>query len=113
MNTVKDILKNFSQKNDLWNLTKNRGIQCIENYLEDNGDNINTKSSNITLDDFVFFKRNQSVIVFPDSDNEGHLIIRTTYDLSLEKIKTFRSGYYSLDVDIEGNIIDDYLYLDF
>ncbi|ABQ05621.1 hypothetical protein [Flavobacterium johnsoniae] len=109
MNTIKEILKKFSEKNDLWNLTKIHGIECIQNYLKDNN---NTESSNLKLDDFVFYKKNQSIIISPDSNNDDHFIIKTTYDLSLE-IKTFRSGYYSLDVDQKGNIIDDWLYLDF
>jgi hypothetical protein len=106
---MKNIINSFSEKIDLWNLTKNYGIKCIQSYIEKDSDNF-TKKYNIKTEHFLFSKKNQSLICFNSENNS--FIIRTTYNLTLQTPTFSTTGFYSLDIDNEENIVDDCFFIE-
>jgi len=103
-----DKIKIFSDKNDLWTRTKTSGLSCLKNYLNDNSAKELGDITGLTADKFIFVKKDQQLISVNKTDQ--NFILRTTFALETKLAddkKIF--GYYSLDVDKDADIIDDWL----
>lgn len=104
MKNITSDLISFSDNHDLWNKAKASGIDCLKNYFLEN----QVEFLNLTPEDFSFEKKEQKLIFW--SISEETFILRTTYSLTTnnnESVKVF--GNYSIDVNTDGEIIDDWL----
>jgi hypothetical protein len=109
VDNISDILASFSEKHDLWNLTKSSALGCIDNYVEEDKINKTKELNGLTSINFILVKKNQELIFW--AYEHKTFILRTTYILYTDKQenKSFPFGDYSLDVDNEGKPIDDWL----
>lgn len=106
MENITKALSSFSIQHNLWNLTKKSALQSINNYIEEVIDNNKLKFEEITL------KPQKQELVFWYYENET-FIIRNTYTLhNNEDQVSIQLGNYSLDVNAEGKIVDDWLIID-
>ncbi len=103
-------IKSFTEKNDLWERTKSSGLSCLKNYIDEGTAKELGDTTGLTADKFIFIKKGQQLISFNQTDQS--FILRTTFALetSLADNKKIL-GYYSLDVDNNSDIIDDWLIL--
>lgn len=104
MDQITDMLVEFSKKHDLWAITKQSGIKCIENWLlEDKPEDF----VGLTSQNFIFEPKEQALIF--QYFTERSFIVRTTYILYTDKNKNISVGLYALDVDASGESVDDWL----
>lgn len=96
------IEKLHNDSDELWNKSKKYALKCLENYLQEVYAGVD-----LQIGDFNFVKNKQSLIFW--SDGYKTYLIRTTYNLSVKKENNILAGYYSLDVDENYEIIDDWL----
>jgi hypothetical protein len=102
MENISKTLIAFSEKHDLWNLTKKSSSECIKNYIEEEIDN-----NELILEEISLRPQKQE-LVFWDYENET-FIVRTTYSLYKNNDSNVPIGDYAMDVNIEGEAIDDWL----
>ena len=97
----------LAEKLNLWEITKNLALECIKN--EGLNDLRNDHSYNeVTVEDFIFTKNQQCLIFW--NNLYGHTyFIRTTYDLKVKNAFKKLTGYFSLDVDKEGKMLNEWL----
>ena len=112
VHSVVDSLVKFSIAHDLWQTTINYGITCLENWIKQNSDEHNQLFPQSKADSFLFDKVNQQLIFF--QHDKMTFIIRTKYSLftDKQKDKDVPVGWYALDVDQDGEFVDDWLYFD-
>ena len=80
----------------------------MQNYLEDTSSEERGDLNKMTVDNFVFTKRDQSLIFYNQFDESS--TFRTTYSIETKLANTTKIlGHYSLDTDKDGNIKDDWL----
>lgn len=101
MKNITEILLSFCEKHDLWNLTMESALECIKNYLEEENDD------ELLLKEISLRPKKQE-LVFWHYGNET-FIVRTTYSLHKNNDFSIPIGDYAMDVNIEGEIIDDWL----
>ncbi len=102
MENISKILIEFSDKHDLWNLSKKSSSESIKNYIEEEIDENDLRIEEISL------KPQKQELVFWNYETET-FIIRTTYSLHKNNDFNIPIGDYAMDVNIEGKIIDDWL----
>lgn len=102
MEKITEILNSFCEKQDLWNLTKKSALECIKNYIEEEIDGNELVIEEISL------RPEKQELVFWYYGNET-FIVRTTYSLHKNNDFSIPIGDYATDVNIEGEIIDDWL----
>lgn len=109
LDNISDILISFSDKHDLWALTKKSALECIDNYVHEERQNKTDELGGLTADNFVLERKKQE-LVFWFYGNKT-FILRTTYTLFTDKQENqnFPFGEYSLDIDSEGKPVDDWL----
>ncbi len=106
MENITKGLLSFSQQYDLWNLTNKSALECIENYIAEKID------GNELIFEEIILKPKKQELVFWYYENET-FIIRTTYSLHNHEDRIgIQLGNYSLDVNADGEIIDDWLLID-
>jgi hypothetical protein len=106
---ISDILISFSEKHNLWSLTKKSALESINNCIEKEKVNKTNELNGLTAENFILVQKKQELIFWAYENNA--FIIRTTYNLYTDKQKNqnIPFGDYSLDVDKEGKIVDDWL----
>lgn len=109
LDNITDILISFSEKHDLWNLTKKSALECIVNYLEEEKKNKTNELNDLTSKNFILEKKKQELIFW--IGERKTFILRTTYTLYTDEQENqnFPFGEYSLDTDKKGEIADDWL----
>jgi len=108
MNIISDI-NEIAEKMNLWQETKKSALKAIEIYIAETLVMDFPNLNKLSKDDFEFTEKIQSLI-FWKNGNEV-FVLRTTYDLKLQKQGYSLSGYYSLDVNEKGEFVDDWLVL--
>jgi hypothetical protein len=95
---------------EMWIRTKISALECLDIFLKEN-DDIHEEDfpPNLILEDFNLTKDKQSLI-FCSGENKAH-ILRTTYFVKASKENKNLEGFYSLDIDKNNNVIDDWLVL--
>jgi hypothetical protein len=104
-----DELNTISTDLNLWEKTKNHAVKCIETYIVESFSLDYPIHSKVTIDDFVLTKKNQSLIFWATGSKT--YVLRTTYDITLQNKIGDINGYYSMDINENGDIIDDWLVL--
>lgn len=102
-----DRLNEISKKLDLWNVAKANAIQWIENEGL-NKIRQDPKFSKVVLSDIEFIKKKQSLI-FWDFDLGKTYILRTEYILKITNGSEDTKGYYSYDIDENGDFFEEWL----
>ncbi len=106
-----DIIKQldaFSEKYDLWKLALSYGLTSLKNHFQDEPRECSDHFGEHTLEDIQFLRLKQQLTF--NNGKEATFILQTFYSLVIEKGETnINYGYYSLDVDSNGEIIDDWL----
>ena len=101
MENITELLLSFCKKHDLWNLTKKSALECIKNNIEEENDD------GLILEEISLRPQKQE-LVFWYYENET-FIVRTTYTLHKKDDFSIPIGDYAMDVNAEGEIIDDWL----
>jgi hypothetical protein len=93
---------------EMWIKTKISALECLEIYLKEN-DDIHEEDfpPNLSVEDFNLTKDKQSLI-FCSGENKTY-ILRTTYFVKALKENKNLDGFYSLDVDENYDVLDDWL----
>jgi len=106
---VIDSLIEFSKAHNLWQTTKKCGFHCLENWMKESPDECAQLFPELTPANFRFEDVSQSVIFF--QHEKKAFILRTRYSLFTDRQKNnnVAVGWYALDVNEEGEIIDDFI----
>jgi len=105
---MEDIIKSFTEKNNLWERAKSSGLSCLKNYIDEGTAQEIVDIAGLTADKFIFTKKDQELISFNQTDQS--FILRTTFVLETRLANNKKIlGHYSLDVDNNAVIIDDWL----
>jgi hypothetical protein len=108
MHEIVDSLQTFSDKKDLWTLTKKKALEALDNYLDKNRTETMFSFSGLTTKNFVFADQSQSLVFW--QFNGPSFVVRTTISLGRDNNPNqFTIGEYSLDVDSNGDIADESL----
>ena len=102
-----DKLNEISKKLDLWNIAKTNAMQWIENEGLDEIRQ-DPKFSKVVLSDIEFIKKKQSLI-FWNCELGKTYILRTEYVLKITNGSEDTEGYYSYDIDENGDFFEEWL----
>lgn len=110
-NTISDSLIEFSNKHDLLNRTKTDGLKCLSDWFKENPEEPKQLFPKLKPEDFIFDDASQTLIFL--FMNQKTFIVRTTYSLfTTAKDKDDAVGFYTLEVNEDGEALDDYLHFD-
>jgi len=106
MINITNQLEEFSDKYRLWDTSLNEGRNSLEQYFKDEPQECVKHFGDYKLEDIQFVRRKQQLI-FNDG-NATVFIVSTLYSLVIENTNA-DYGYYALDVDKNGKLVDDWL----
>lgn len=109
MEEVSELLLQFSTQHNLWEKAKVRGIEAIENYLKEDKAEADRLFPQLTTESFLFVEDSQKLTFWNRSQKT--FTTSTKYNLFTDKQMEQSSpvGYYAMDVDSNGTVVDDWL----
>jgi len=112
VHSVINTLSEFSETHDLLQTTIKYGTICLQNWMKESPDEHNQLSPATTVANFIFDRVDQQLIFF-QSDKKT-FILRTRYSLFTDKQSDRNKpvGWYALDVNQNGDVVDDWLHFD-
>ena len=110
MEKVVRSLIDFSITHNLWQTTIKYGIYCLENWIRENRDEFNQLFPELVSSNFRFEEGSQHLI-FSEKGSEV-FVLRTKYLLFTDCQNDVPVGWFALDVDINGEVIDDWLFFE-
>jgi hypothetical protein len=110
--SVIDSLREFSKTHDLLQTTIKHGIACLENWMKESPDEHKQLFPELPSTSFIFNSVSQQLIFF--QHEKETFIVRTKYALFTDKQrdKNIPVGWYALDVNQDGEVVDDWFHLD-
>lgn len=112
MQPVIDSLEEFSKGHNLWQHTLECGRKCIANWISENSEEYHRLFPKQALSDF-HFKDGIQYLIF-NQNGTSTFILRTKYSLFTDnqQNKVLPVGIYALDVNQNGETVDDWLHFD-
>jgi hypothetical protein len=109
LHTLTDTLLEFSRTHSLWQAAKKSGLICLENWMKDCPEEYALLCPTLTPIDFRFKEHSQQLIF--SQYGSAVFITRTKYSLliSSQQDDYDEVGWYALDVNQEGQHVDDWL----